>query len=158
MPHPRILAAAGIAAVSLSVGAMAQFGPPPAGSAHGTESGTYGSSIGYDVRGTGPVDRYGRPYDPMNPTDTGRKPVDPREKRDTERDRVPAPGTQGAIDGRTTAVPGASMNPNLTPGATPGGQPGVSPNLNPGLGAGTGGATPGARGSGPGGQGSPAGR
>jgi hypothetical protein len=141
MSKPYTLAAAGVAALTFSCAALAQFGPPPPGSAHGTESGTYGSSIGYDVRGTGPVDRFGRPYDPMNPTDTERKPIDPRErdKADVDRDRgTLTPGARGPADTRGTMAPGASMNPGLSPGSGPGGQPSMSPNLNPGLGAGSG--------------------
>lgn len=137
--------AAGVAALTLTCTALAQFGPPPPGSAQGTESGTYGSSIGYDVRGTGPVDRFGRPYDPMNPTDTGSKPVDPRDtadKRDgaDNRGALP-PGARTPADSRATNAPGANMNPGLSPGSSPGGPPSMSPNMNPGLGVGTGPAT-----------------
>jgi hypothetical protein len=136
--------AAGVAALTLACSALAQFGPPPPGSAQGTESGTYGSSIGSDVRGTGPMDRFGRPYDPMNPTDTGSKPVDPRdarEKRDGAENRgALRPGTPDAS--RATNAPGANMNPGLSAGSGPGGQPSMSPsmspNMNPGLGAGSG--------------------
>lgn len=149
------LAAAGIAALAFSCAAQAQFGPPPPGSALGTESGTYGSSIGVDVRGTGPVDRFGRPYDPMNPTDTGAKPADPRDKtdkRDADADRAGLPsGARGPAGAANPNAPGASMNPGLSPGSGPGGQPSMSPNLNPGLGAGsgTGSTTGGGRTSGP---------
>jgi len=151
--------AAGVAALTLCCSALAQFGPPPPGSAQGTESGTYGSSIGYDVRGTGPVDRFGRPYDPMNPTDTGSiKPVDPRDAREkadnaVNRGALP-PGTPDAS--RAMNAPGANMNPGLSPGSVPGSQPGLSPsmspNMNPGLGTGSGpapagGNSAGARGS-----------
>jgi hypothetical protein len=151
--------AAAVAALTLACSALAQFGPPPPGSALGTESGTYGSSIGSDVRGTGPVDRFGRPYDPMNPTDTGSKPVDPRdarEKRDGAQNRVaPPPGTPDAS--RATNAPGANMNPGLSAGSGPGGQPSMSPsmspNMNPGLGTGSspasaGGSSAGTRGAG----------
>lgn len=148
--------AAAVAALTLACSALAQYGPPPPGSAQGTESGTYGSSIGYDVRGTGPVDRFGRPYDPMNPTDTGSKPVDPRdarEKRDGAETRFSPPGTPDAT--RATNAPGVNMNPGLSAGSGPGGQssmsPSMSPNMNPGLGAGSspapaGGSSAGARG------------
>lgn len=159
MPKRYTLAAAGVAALAFSCAALAQFGPPPPGSAHGTESGTYGSSIGFDVRGTGSVDRFGRPYDPMNPTDTGSKPVDPRDARDkrdseTERGAMP-PGARGRAETGGMTGPGANMNPGLSPGSGPGGgQTGMSPNMNPGLGAGTVGPPGTGRGTGAGSRGS----
>jgi len=150
--------AAGVAALTLSCAALAQFSPPPPGSAQGTESGTYGSSIGYDVRGTGPVDRFGRPYDPMNPTDTGSKPVDPRdtkEKADGADTRGAVPSRAGNPAGsRASNAPGANMNPGLSPGSGPGGPPSMSPNMNPGLGVGTGAAPSGSGNAGQGAAGS----
>ena len=133
MSKPYTLAA-GIAAWLLSSVAMAQFGPPPPGSAQGTESGTYGSSIGFDVRGTGTVDRFGRPYDPMNPTDAGTKAAEKALEKANRRDLDSAPGfpARGAGGMRGSNAPGANMNPGLTPGAMPG-ESGVSPNMNPGL-------------------------
>lgn len=95
---------AGVVVFVSSTAALAQFGPPAPGSVEGTESGTYGSSIGFDVRGAGTVDRFGRPQDPLNPTDTGRKPVDPRDakdQRDGDAGRIPVPANaRSPADGR----------------------------------------------------------
>ncbi len=128
------LALAGSAALILSCAALAQYGPPPPGSAQGTESGTYGSSIGFDVRGTGTVDRFGRPYDPMDPTDAGSKAAEARLKR--ERKKAADVGA-AAGDNRANQL-GASMNPGLSPAYGSGNPSGMSPNLNPGRGAGSG--------------------
>lgn len=135
----RYLLSGGALVLTLACSAHAQFGAPRPGSAEGTESGTYGSSIGFDVRGSGPVDRFGRPNDPFNPTDTAQKPVDPRSKRDTEDSRISVPGNaRGPGDSRDNAGIGANMNPGLAPGATGGANPSMSPNLNPGTSLGTG--------------------
>jgi len=150
-----LLTAATLAALTLACSAQAQFGVPPPGSAEGMESGTYGSSIGFDVRGTGRVDRFGRPNDPFNSTDTAQKPVDPREKRDTDTDRIGVPGNaRGPGDSRGNAGIGANMNPGLAPGAVGGANPSLSPNLNPGtsLGTGIGNAGPGSSGNAGGGN------
>lgn len=141
------LALAGSAALIFSCAALAQYGPPPPGSAQGTESGTYGSSIGFDVRGTGTVDRFGRPYDPMDPTDAGSKAAEARLKREREK-----AGDRGTSAGSLPASqPGASMNPGLSPAYGSGNPSGMSPNLNPGLGTGSGTAA-GAAGTPPGGS------
>lgn len=133
---------AGAALILCAGAATAQFTPPPPGSAEGTESGTYGSRSGFDVRGTGTVDRYGRPQDPLNPTDTARKPVDPRDARnkpDADADRIPVP-----LNART---PGDTGNAAARPSTAPGGRPSASGAGTTGGagtgGSGTGGASPG---------------
>lgn len=139
MSNRYLLTGAGLAALAFACAAQAQFGVPPPGSAEGTESGTYGSSIGFDVRGTGRVDRFGRPNDPFNPTDTAQKPVDPRDKRDVDTGRIGVPGNaRGPGDSRSNTGIGANMNPGLAPGAIGGANPSMSPNLNPGTSLGTG--------------------
>lgn len=154
MSKSQLLAAAGIAALTLSSPALAQYGPPPPGSAQGTESGTYGSSIGFDVRGTGSVDRFGRAYDPMNPTDVGTKAAEEARKkadrRDSESDRGgDVPSARGAGAPRASNAPGANMNPGLSGGSAARSGSSMSPNLNPGMsssggpGTGTGASTTG---------------
>jgi hypothetical protein len=127
MSKTPLLSIAGAAALALSWSALGQPVPPP-GSAEGMESGTYGSSVGFDVRGTGPTDRLGRPNDPSTLPDTSHKPITPKKTDETSPDDrrigVP-PGSRGP-----GSVPGASMNPGLTGGDARS----VSPNLNPGIG------------------------
>jgi hypothetical protein len=138
MYRTTLLAAAGCAALVFSATAAAQFVPPP-GSALGTESGTYGSSIGTDVRGTGSVDRFGRAYDPMNPTDAGSLAAE-RERRERMNRRTP-PEDKDNVAVPNANAPGANMNPGLSPAYGARESQSVSPNLNPGLAPG---AAPGA--------------
>lgn len=102
-----IVIAAGIVSLHFTASAwagddilrVAQLGPPPAGSALGTESGSYGSSIGIDVRGSSQADIM-NPHDPIEQTDP-KKLKEQKEQREREAREKDAARANERLDPRS---------------------------------------------------------
>ncbi len=141
-----VVIAAGLVSLHLTASAtasdetvrLAQLGPAPAGSALGTESGTYGSSIGVDVRGSRQADVM-NPHDPIEQTDPKKLKEQQEQKEREAREKDAARGSE-RLDPRSTPSYNTRATENASgPAGGAGDQTGI-----PGSPGGSGSARPGA--------------